>query len=80
MHNFFLYVKFFKNLSVIADALHAQCMRNILTAISSDDLVKLLEKSQEHALSCSTGVDEDASGKYGIFRDPCAFASVLIES
>ena len=46
---------------VIADILHAQCMRNILAAISCDDLVTLLEKSRDEALSCTTSVDEDAN-------------------
>ena len=45
-----------------ADLLYGECMRNILAAIDHNDLVKLLEKSQDEALSCTAGVDEDASG------------------
>ena len=33
-------------------------MRNILTAVGHDDLVKLLESSRNEALSCTTDVDE----------------------
>ena len=41
---------------VIADIilLHVQCMRNILAVISCDDLMTLLEKSRDEALSCTT--------------------------
>ena len=39
-------------------------MRNILAAIDLNDLVKLLEKSQDEALSCTAGVDEDATCTY----------------
>ena len=42
--------------------LHAECMRNILAAISYDDLVTLLEKSRDEALSFTGGMDEDANG------------------
>ena len=45
-----------------ADTLHAECMRNILAAISYDDLVALLEKSRDEALSSTGGIDEDADG------------------
>ena len=48
------------------DSIHAQCMRNILTAINYDDLVKLLEKSRDDALSHSANVDEDATGMLNI--------------
>ena len=41
-------------------------MRNILTAINYDDLVKLLEKSRDDALSHSANVDEDATGMLNI--------------
>ena len=51
----FLYV-------VHTDILYGECMRNILAAVDYNDLVKLLEKSQDEALSCTAGVDEDASG------------------
>ena len=45
-----------------ADYLHAECMRNILAAISYDTLVTLLEKSRDEAQSFTAGVDEDANG------------------
>ena len=47
-----------------ADTLHAECMRNILAAISYDDLVALLEKSRDESLSSTGGIDEDADGAY----------------
>lgn len=47
---------------VCADAVYANCMRNVLGAINHDDLRTLLETVQQQVLSSSAGLGTGSSG------------------